>query len=463
MNQLARLNGTKVGLGLLTLVSTVALIEVIFTSRRLRPIADDYGSADAMISGGFVNYITSNYMNFSGELSRVISDAVLVGFPVSYANWNLASSLTFTFATAAVLFAFAVLMRIGMPTETGTLFIWVALPTAALGWWAYWWAPAGLGTREGVRSLPEAITHWQIINSSYVFLVSLSIGIWFWGAVARHKQYKLALGVSAASALLVGLSGPSLGLSAFATLAILLGLNLLSSASPNTRPSRGSLIASLGGVGLGLVISQTSPGTRERAAYLMNSEGAVPRTPGNLLSWTVPTGFLEWFNGIWNVGALVILGLTVTLGFMLARLRQLQSQPLLSVALAVMGFSFVYAVLNRLAEAFSYVTFWHQIGFRTVQALGLFTLGLALGAWLSRFKVRSVSIGIGAALAIFVVWAVSAERLMVGSINDRYATWNIGAAPLEGMPDIENSDTWVYRSWLVLAEFRGDAPDRGVK
>jgi hypothetical protein len=187
----------------------------------------------------------------------------------------------------------------------------------------------------------------------------------------------------------------------------------------------------------------------------------VPKTPGNLLNWTIPAGFVEWFMGMWNVGALVMLALAIVLGFLLYN-RSNRKPTSFTLGTALIGYSLIYALVNRFAEAYSYPAFWHQVGFRSFQAFGLFAFGLAVGGWLIKFKTRAVNLTITALLALSLIWGLSAERLMVGSIKDRHIIWLRGAAPLQGIPDIENTDTWVYRSWLVLAEFRGDAPDRGV-
>ena len=448
-------------------ISLVAVLDVFRNARSLRPIADDYAAGNNIIIRGLGGYISNDYLNFSGELARVVADAVLVGIPVSSLPWSLSSLSTFIVASLVVGLAVLTTWAISRSGKKSLeKWLWLALPTAVLAWWAYWWAALTTPHDVSARALPEAITHWQIINSSYVVLPALVISLFLmlmhWQTKNVTKQWWRIGGIFAVG-LLAGLTGPVFGLTVAIGILSIYAALVFQHKTRRLRPPSW-VVAAFVGVLVGVAITQASPGTRSRAPLFRGGEGMVPFTPGNLLNWTIPAALYEWADRLANVGTLVVLLLTIGVGF-LATSSGLNTQPrqLLALGTGLLLFSLVYSIANRLSEAFVYPAFWHQVGFSTILFLAIAIYGFLLGSVASRSNQAVAATLIIASLVVGILWALSSERLLVGSINDRYSAWLMGPAPLNGIPDIEQVGGGFERFWVVLAEFRGDAPDRGVK
>jgi hypothetical protein len=462
----ARLNWGRFGLYALSAICLLAVVDVLWNARLLRPIADDYAAANNVIVRGLAGYIGNDYLNFSGELSRVVADAVLVGVPVTYLPWSLGSASSFFMAALVASLATLAVTAVSMsPKTTRKMNLWLGLPVVALTWWAYWWAPVITPHDPSQRALPEAITHWQIINSSYVVLPALVIALFVVLSGLRPLSQTrvrwlnfalLVVGVVA------GLTGPVFGLTAAIAIFVLMWMNIVWGKQLKFRSLHGLGFALIGLV-VGVTVTQASPGTRGRAPLFRGGEGMVPLTPGNLLNWTIPQALYEWADRLINTGSLVTLLVTTGLGFLLSRAGWQARQVLLvRLATGLLGFSLVFAVVNRFSEAIVYPAFWHQVGFSTVIFLAVSGFGLALGNRLATFKAPAASAVVTMGLIIGLLWAFSAERILVGSMSDRYQSWLAGPAPRNGIPDIEQKGGGFERFWLVLAEFRGDAPDRVV-
>ena len=81
-------------------VSMVAF--VIWTSRLLRPLADDYEIAVAA-NAGLIGSITGFWQSWSGAVTSTLSLTLFVGLPLRHLPWSVASAIPFL--SSAILMA----------------------------------------------------------------------------------------------------------------------------------------------------------------------------------------------------------------------------------------------------------------------------------------------------------------------------------------------------------------------
>jgi hypothetical protein len=168
-----------------------------------------------------------------------------------------------------------------------------------------------------------------------------------------------------------------------------------------------------------------------------------------------PKVLVEWGLGLVNLGSITTVVLIASFALVLARAGvNLNVSALQRVALALLFYSMVLAVINRMSEAFSYAAFWHQISTRTVIFLALCALAASAGArgaatskpW---FTVASVTLVLLALLA-----SGFACVAMVSTIQERSPRWESGPAPLAPHGDIEDPQGWIAECWRGLTDLR---------
>lgn len=137
---------------------------------------------------------------------------------------------------------------------------------------------------------------------------------------------------------------------------------------------------------------------------------------------------------------------------------KMESRVLLKVAGALVAFSFVIALVSRAGDGFSYPAFWHEVMPRTFIFAAFSLIGMAIGTWVLVRASAALSLGAFVTAGIAAAISIGVLPVMSGHIEDRLATWQVGAAPAGGAADIEIG--WVEECWNRWGDDR-PLPSRG--
>lgn len=436
----------------------VAIILILSTF--LRPIADDYVLGEAA-GAGIVPAIVGWWSTWSGDLSLVIANTVLVGLPLQHLPWSVATAIPFVLSGLLVAgFGtwLAVASSIGIGKQVRPLWRLVLFVVAFVLWWAYWWVNFAVSGGAAYSSfLARGITFWQNLNSQYVITVTALAWAWLW-LETRAGNNRVLLGAgSLLWGILAGMCGPVFAMSVASTLVFVLIFRIVQSG----HVQRAWLwITGALGVILGAAVSHFSPGTQSRA-QLVTPRSRDTGFVSAILNVT-DDSVMDWWSGIFNPGSLVVLlivGVVVCLTVRLGASFQANRAAILSVAF--LSFALLVNVVNRLSELFTYEAWWHVITARTFTWFGLCMMGVWLGTTLSsrvRGPLLTPLLILGGFLGVLLT--TSGIDMMADEVLTRVKLWEIGPAPLEGMSDIEEGGGWTS-SWLALRESRG-GPARGL-
>jgi hypothetical protein len=94
---------------------------------------------------------------------------------------------------------------------------------------------------------------------------------------------------------------------------------------------------------------------------------------------------------------------------------------------------------------------------RTLIFVGVCLVGFAAGLWLARVVTWIPTGLVAVPLFVSLFCVASASSLMVEMIQERFAQWQAGPAPIGVISDIED---WAGDCWSDLAELRS-VPPRG--
>jgi len=447
----------RAALVLVSLVSSVVAGLIVVAARFLRPIADDYCLA-FVADQGVIGGINHWFQTWSGSLTQVTLNNVIVGLPGRHAPWELVSAVPFILTTFVVS-AVAVQLVGGIRLLKGSILgAWALSSVCVCLWWSSWWLPVILSGGQTSRSRAVAITVWQNINSAYVLLVALSIALWLIAiressnkSVSRRFPFGVYL---AGLGIWTGFADAPFALSTIAVIGIVIVL-----AGPESTVRRQlwpwPYILFVTAVILSSAVSLNSPGTRSRTAGFAEIRPLETIDAPSLLAWMVPSGLKDWAVTSLSSGVLfagfgaVLLGILLNLSSV-----QLPSQRWLFGIAASLGlFSLVYGLASQAAQAFAYSAFWHQIGPGTAAFFAWFVGGIAVGDKFSSAQPKRVvlaTVAIIAAIALTLSWfSISAMRQ---EIWNRFPLWVAGAAPTDGIGDIESD--WVNECWVSLGQVR---------
>ena len=445
-------------------VSSLLLIYVVWNSRLLRPIADDYCLA-AEAGDGLIPGIVSWWSNWSGDLTMVTSNTVLVGLPLIHFPWFVASALPFllTVATATSLGIYVTLhsLRLVAGRQRGLKVALAISPILAIVWWSYWWAPALLAP-DSADNYPLAlgITVWQNLNAQYVVTSFLLIGGWLWIESRPNLAMPWRPMAYALLGLGTGFNGPVFAVSALIMVLSLAALSALRGIS--TLRERGpywGLAVVVAGVSAG--ISHFSPGSQNRKGQLADPDLNFDLIY-LLVTEAIPSGISSWWFAVFNSGALIVLVVSAFVGVALASqgIRP-ERDSLFSIGFGLLGFSMIMFILNGLSEYFSYHAWWHLTAPRSVTWISLIAIGVALGNLASNYPQLYTALPIifSAAIAALLL-TLSANAVMVSTMQSRWWMWERGPAPMSDIiGDIEDPEGFQYACWRELTIER-TAPSR---
>lgn len=441
---------------------------VVWTSRNLRPIADDY-LLGATSQAGLMGAVVHWWSEWTGDLTTTLSNIVLVGLPLVHLPWSIASALPFLFTALLVaLFMSWLLVDSQAASDRSARGSWLvvarSMPVLMLMWWGFWWISAVYESQEtDTFLLARSLTHWQNLNAAYVVTSTTLV----WTLVSLEMRSRCNRGWLLTVAylgwgLLVGLNGPTFAISMIGVFLVgFFAYLLIGSSSFRLRGPR--WLAAIVGISGGALYSHYSPGSQSRKLQLANPEITVNFLVVDMNN-AVQAGFQTW----WSVFALpstwVIVFVLVSFAILLrASGFRARGGALLALSFTFLVFSLLLAIAGKVSDLFSYVAFWHILASRLMAWFALCLAGLGVGtAVAARFPPRIVNPLAGTTAVFGICLAGSALLTMVQDVNQRVVQWEVGPAAMKGMGDIDNPAGWQREAYADLRAIRG-GPERGLR
>lgn len=426
---------------------------VLWFSRGLRPIADDY-SIGVFATRGFFGGITEWLMLYSGDIVAIATNILIVGLPLAHFPWSLASAAPFIVTSLSVLAPLMVMMIVSR--QRTTLKIIFFLPVLFVSYWGYWWISAQSSFYP--YSVPEALsaTLWQNVNASYVITLGILTTLWLTLELTPiSRVFRLFLwGILG---LLAGFTGPVIAASTVAMSLLLLTIRSRARGSWRSDVSGGYVTAALAAT-LGAVASYYSPGTQARLKFF--PEPVAGSEFGWSLATQIGSALTIWGQGVFTPGTMTILALTAAVTYCATRLgfSDFSEKVGIQIGLSFAMASLVLAVVTRAAEAFAYPGYWHILPARVTWWWAIVVLGATAGVWLAHQCLSSWTssvieiVGIGALLA--TTFGLTG---MANTVAARAVDWENGSAPVFPIYDRESPE--VLERWETLSQFRESSTD----
>ena len=454
-------------LAILSLSALATLLYVLINVRLLRPIADDYSLA-IYASEGLVSGVVELWRSLSGDVTTMFSNLLLVGLPLLYFPWTVASAVPFCSAALSTVGLILWILLKGVPKSVhgGLKLVTASLiaPIVFLCWWGFWWIPvlfSQQSTGNDSAAVATGISIWQNLNAAYVVTTAALIWAWLFLESRSCSERGWLFLAYPIIGIVSGLNGPVFAVGAGIMIIVIAVSSLLRTGT--AFHERWSLwLCALAGVSAGALFSYLSPGTQFRSG----SVGGIDIGPPiiwRLATESLPAGVDDWWDSLVNPGALVVLLVVSGSVLLLPHARTLNLTYPLNAGIVLLGFAFILSIANRASELFAYPAFWHLILPRTVAWLGLVSTALAIGGWIAqRIHGGLVRPTAAVSTAAGLMLASASIAPMVGLIQARAVLWEHGPAPVPDLiTDIEDPDGWQRVAWLKLSTLR-ESPSRGV-
>jgi len=440
------------------LISSTATAIGVFGATHLRMLNDDYWHA-FVSERGFIGAMKEWWVTTSGDLFAMGSNTLLNGLPLVHFSWPLTSFVPYmtTFIAVGVT-GVVVITRFSVWRTIGLRYV------AALGllfsftWWVFLWTPL-INSDSPRTQIVLGMTHWQNLNTAYVIppatllviyliLRRSSLGGW------KEKIARYVLGV------LVGLSGMVIGTTTIIWMLLAAFLIWLSGiATTRSRLVQGFLI--LLGSASGLVLSYSSPGSRNRASQIgPEFDTSIQGIFG--LSRVFIQGGQDIFSSLWHPGTLLVALIIFPLVSISSTVLPfaISANKIWATSASLAAFAVVFAIVNRLSEVWIGASWWHTTTLQLLLYLALITgscaTGLSVASKLDPRRILTLAV----VSMVSATIGVGAVQISTQSMIDRENEWSAGPAviPILGW-DIDVIEGWQYFYWTKIMEFR-DTPDR---
>jgi hypothetical protein len=449
-------------------VVIVNLLAVVYASNKLRPGADDY--CYGLVAGqfGLIGGAVHWWNTWNGFAFPMLLGNIFVGVPLAQMPLKFASAIPFL--VTALMVGLTVL-AMAPQLWRGKSMKWLLIPLMAFLWWSFLWANASLGgtllanppiASNEVMLLAQGLTHWQTLNSTYVcvILAVLLGGGWL---INRSQQANLlSYGLFFLLGLIAGTAHITMALSILAFgFSVFVGSRFLG--MPLSRTHTLQALYFLAAVLIAMCICHfLSPGAQLRKGLLGAPFAFTIFNVVNLFYFVVSFSFKLWVLSFWNVGALLVLLITTSFFFIRADLiTQERAKRLLLLGASLAVFALIQILVSRFSEAFTYVAYWHYVNPLVCIFLAIFFSAISLAYWLSALSQDLIYRLVASAVLIgTLMLGLSTNIFMVEAIYLRETSWALGAAPTEGVTDIEDAKGWQMDCWNKLNQLRPTATMR---
>ena len=451
-------------------ISTLAAIYLIWSSRNLRPIADDYWVA-AMAKDGLLDAFQFWYITWGGDVFLTLLNTIFVGLPILHLPWSIASRLAFLIVFAGIFFSLlkSLTHYLKFTFARTTKNYWILISAVLLllvSWVAFWWTDPSLVPTDSLVvnplpiQIPISAIVWQNVGIAYIFsscLVLIAI-------LSLLKSMRVNKGIGSKNLLLVLLLGLIVGTSGLVlavslVIASVLAIVVLSTTASNGDSGRYRRLIYFfqSGTLFGILITYLSPGTQNRILVEASNPNQPEKNLIEIFSWVFPKGLWEWVSGLASVGSLIAFGCALLIGILASTLVGRQSLYQTGyLTLSLLAFSCLVSVISQLSEAFSYDAYWHQVSPRAILFISLSLFGCALGLKVGWIGGDYVLVSCFAGLIAGFI-AIGSVLYFAQYAEDRLAIWEVGPAPSFGIPDTE--EIWRNACYLEIKDYRG-GPDR---
>ncbi len=424
----------------------------------LRPSSDDYCLGSFVGKVGFIQRMIDLYNGFSGFVFVNFIEHAFIGLPLVYLDWSFASSFSYvlTFALSSLPIIF--LLNIKKMPVTFLIGIFLMIPFA---WWVFLWSPEFFAMPIDDKILmAHGLTHWQNINVGYI----LPIEILFAAVFFLHVKNKINIGMISAAiitGMMIGTSGTTLSLS-FTMVAVMAFIYFRYLQPQSTRSTLWFflLISSIAG----LIISHgISPGHWQRQLMISPRLNNSIHNIRDLIRFSFITPRDLWINCYISKGSLLVFSLLMPTAFLLYKDTFNYIRAAFTGFLILAIYSLMLLLLNRLAETFSYVGYWHNANVLFCIFLSVALCALGVGAWLASLSINHARIRFLLCVILFFgfIPATFINLYAADNIKERKIRWDKGPAPLTGIVDIELENGWAKSCWIALDGYRSHPTHRG--
>lgn len=434
---------------------------VLWSSRHLRPAADDYSFGQTAERGPLA--AMGIWWNvWSGDMSSIFANVVLVGWPLQALPWSLGSSIPFIASGLMVAILLTSIVRASVVGRfSNSIFrVFTTIPFFLLAWWSFRWINRILNPDNlQFEAEASATTFWQNVNTGYVFMQSLIIWLLF-VIYVRSKKYedsKWNFAIFFLAGVLVGFSGAVIVVSILIYL-MLLPIGAWLDGKRLTTRNLSLWSTFILAMASSAVVSNSSPGSQRRSTFLPDVE-VNPDTISILMQTVIPS-LMDWWKALFNQGMLATIVMVLVIAIMLVWCGyEFKSEFLQKIAMRVIVFSLISSIVVGFSEVFSYVAYWHRIGVHLILWIGVVLLAVSHSSHLTKLRPNLSQIVFVSTLVMTL--STMAVFRMSGEISERYERWQVGPAPMTHVTDIEDINGWQRACYLKIIMQRG-GPDRGL-
>jgi hypothetical protein len=391
----------------------------------------------------------------------VFTSSLFTGVPLAYLPFNLASAIPFIAVAVGMGIAINFLNR-DISTTLEEKFATVIL--IAFGWWTYLWGSPTFNHYLYYPTLmANGLTFWQTLNGQYIIQLEILLILFSISLRTLQSSVFLVIGSGAIFGLIAGTAGTTLSLSILLGGVTFIALRQFLNSKPSSKE-----IYFWSSLCIGLLTSLI-------ACHFLLQGNVIRVKTLNIhvdTSWTsllfmvrttVLEGLLKWVKSYFNHGALFFLLLTC--GYYWLRgfsSNSPKTKNILALAFLFSAFALLQCFINRLSEFFSYEGYWHFASPMVCSFISLYFFGIWGASKLNAMNLKSYfSVTMVCIYMVALFFSVSANIFMFEKIYHRYERWMSGAAPEEGVSDIEDAKGWQNQCWQKLLTLKGAQDPRG--
>jgi hypothetical protein len=448
---------------LLLAMASTTFLWVVASSSDLRPSGDDYCFAHLVAKSGIFGGVIEWWKTWTGFASAMLLGNILVGFPLAYCSFSVASSIPFGIAALTV--ALSCLFILGRRHYDGIgaiLFVIVVI----CAWWGYLWLPYRLHTaNDNMGMMAIGLTHWQTINGTYVVQTSLLVMLSAAFARVLSTCPRWALILSVVMGLEAGFGGPALALSAMITVGLIAFFHLRRKNLKTAHIISLSVFVAVCALAA-LTSVKLSPGSLYRSSVLSSMASPSSGSVWEIVRFTVIVPLKIWFLTFVNIGAVSSSLIVLTTSMLISKRREgvRRDTACLIASAYLCVFSLIQCLVNRLSEYFTYSGYWHYASAQLCSFLSIILFSVWLAESIPPLLVRRP---VSLLFAFLIIGAFAgnflALREMVESMSDRRKAWHVGPSSLPGLSDIEDGAGWQMGCWKALETYRQKMDPAGFR